>query len=160
MNYGANKNGDSAKFAGALWPFCQGGGANCVTFSYFFNHKFTDLPASPGDGNGEDIVGSLRSKGAKTGTTPKLYATFSWDNDTYGHTGIVLGISGDQVIVGHASCGSGSPGAGDGTTLGKGAAIVRSGKANDKNVWLGQIPKEFAYPDSVKTSEIQKYISN
>lgn len=158
MNYGANKGGDSAKYAGALWPFCEGGGANCVTFSYFFNHKFTNLPASPSDGNGENIVDSLRSKGAKTGNVPKVFSTFSWES-SYGHTGIVLGIHGDQVIVGQASCSSGSPGAGDGTTLGKGAAIIRVGKANDGNTWLGKVPTEFAYPDKVDTAKIEAYVN-
>jgi hypothetical protein len=161
INYGANKGGISEKIAGALWPMCNGGGSNCVTFSYFFNHGFTDLPAAPNDGNGVRIVSSLKAKGAKTGTVPKPFATFSHGaGSSAGHTGIVLGVHGDTVIVGQASCSSPGIGAGDGITQGLGSAVIVVGKKNDPRVYWGAVPTEFAYPDKVDTQAIEKFIGS
>ena len=158
-NYGANRGGDSERTMGSsYWDACEGGGANCVSFSRFFINKFTGVTAPTPMGNGEAVVQNLGKAGVKTGSKPQLYAVFSWDNGGYGHTGVVLGMQGDQIIVGHASCSSGSPGEGDGVTLGKGAAIVRSGKISDPSVWLGTVPTEYAYPSGVDVGEIQKYI--
>lgn len=157
MRYGENVNGFSAKQSGSLWGYCGGGGSNCVTFSYFFNHTFTDLPAATGDGNGVAIVNSLRGKGASGGNTPRVFATFSWDN----HTGIVLGIHGDQIIVGHASCQRGKAGIrgkGDGTLSGGGSGFVITGSLKDNKAFRNKTPTGFAYPDKVDTAAIQEFI--
>ncbi len=164
-NYGANKNGYSRKMAGpAYWAYCGGHGSNCVTFSKFFNAAFTDIPTTGRMGNGVDVVKNMRAKGAKTGSEPKAFATFSWGDGGAGHTGIVLGVHGDTVIVGQASCSAGTQkgakGAGSGTKWGDGAAYVMIGKKNDPKVWQGVVPKEFAYPSSVDTAKIQKFIAD
>ena len=162
MNYGENKNNVSAEATGAdLWNACLGGGANCVTFAYFFNHKFTDLPAAPNDGNGADIVKSLQAKGADSGSEPKVFSTFSWSNGGYGHVGIVLGIHGDQVITAHAACMLSSPGKGDGTSL-SGAARIIIGTKDDQKTWGGggKVATEFAYPKNVDSKAIEDFINN
>ena len=156
--YGENVNGFSAKQSGALWDACNGGGSNCVTFSYFFNNTFTDLPAGMKDGNGEAIVGTLRSKGADGGSTPKVFSTFSWSGGTYGHTGIVLGIQGNEIIVGHASCSNPDRGEGDGTYGGGGSGFVLTGTLDDNDAFWGTEPSGFAYPGTVDTQAIQEFI--
>lgn len=163
INYGANKDNFTANTLGKdLWEMCNGGGSNCVSFSYFFNKAFTNLPAGPGDGHGANIVKALAAKGAKTGTEPKVFSTFSWSGGEqgYGHTGIVLGIHGDEYIVGHASCGNQGIGPGDGHTFGKygGSAIIMVGKKDNPKIWFDKIPTEFAYPDNVDTAKISKFI--
>lgn len=162
MNYGENKNNVSAEATGAdLWNACLGGGANCVTFAYFFNHKFTDLPAKPNDGNGQDIVNSLRASGADGGSEPKVFSTFSWKKGAYGHVGIVLGIHGDQIITAHAACMLSSPGKGDGTSL-SGAARIIVGTRDDQKTWGGggEVATEFAYPKNVDSKAIEDFINN
>lgn len=161
MAYGENKNNFSANNAGGLWGMCNGGGSNCVTFSYFFNNAFTDLPVSEGDGNGDDIVNTLKAKGASTGTEPKVFSTFSLKNGEFGHTGIVLGKKTDGTyIVGHASCSHQGIGKGDGTYNGMGAGFVEIGKADDGNTWLsGVIPYGFAYPKKVDTEKIKQFLN-
>lgn len=161
MAYGENKNNFSANHTGSLWGFCNGGGSNCVTFSYFFNNAFTDLPADPGDGNGMDIVQSLAAKGASTGSEPRIFSTFSLDaNNGVGHTGIVLGKTKDgSLIVGHASCSHMGIGKGDGTYEGGGAGFIMIGKPGDGNTWLsGIVAKEFAYPGKVDVEKIKQFI--
>lgn len=154
MRYGENVNGFSKKQSAGLWNMCNGGGSNCVTFSYFFNHTFTDLPAATNDGNGVAIVGSLVGKGASGGTTPKVFATFSWNN----HTGIVLGIHGDDIIVGHASCSNKGIGKGNGTYAGGGSGFVMTGKLSNNKAFWGTRPTGFAYPNNVDTAAIQEFI--
>ncbi len=159
MNYGENKNNVSSDATGALWPMCLGGGANCVTFAYFFNHKFTDLPAGTGDGDGAQIVSSLKAKGADSGSEPKVFSTFSWANGGYGHVGVVLGIHGDQIITGHANCFLSSPGKGDGYSL-AGAAQIKIGKKDDPATWGGTMPSGFAYPKNVDTNAIEAFVNS
>lgn len=159
MNYGENKNNVSSNATGELWGYCRGGGANCVTFAYFFNNLFTDLPAGKGDGNGEAIVKSLMAKGAKGGSEPKVFSTFSWGNGGYGHVGIVLGIHGDQIITGHANCNLSNPGKGDGYSL-SGAAQIKIGTRDNPATWGGTMPTGFAYPDKVDTTAIEEFIGN
>lgn len=157
--YGENVNGFSAKMSAGFWNMCNGHGSNCVTFSYFFNKTFTDLPAAPGDGNGFKIVSSLRGKGADGGLEPKVFSTFSWSKGEYGHTGIVLGIHGDEIIVGHASCSSRGAGKGDGTINGGGSGFVLRGKLSDNKAFWGTKPTGFAYPKKVDTDKINQFIS-
>lgn len=165
MNYGKNPNNFSSDAVGSeMWTICGGPGSNCVTFSFFFNKMFTDLPAASGDGNGDQIVGSLMGKGAKGGSEPKPFSTFSASGmgGTYGvHTGIVLGIHGDTIITGHASCTLGNQGVtgeGDGS-YGSGAGYIRVGKIGDNEVYGGVAPSGFAYPDNVDMEKIQQFLA-
>lgn len=161
MNYGANRGGDSAKYTYGNWDNCNGGGSNCVTFSQFFLNKFTSEGQLHTMGNGEAVVGNLSKKGVPTGKTPRVYAVFSWDNGGYGHTGVVLGVRGDTVIVGHASCGHDGIGKGDGTYAGGGSGFIKVGKISNSSVWLGHDISgiTFAYPRNVDTAKIQEYIN-
>ena len=158
MNYGENKNDSSKAAAGAAsWNLCNGGGSNCVTFSQFFLNKFAGINDF-GLPDGRAVVRHLGSKGMSTGSEPRLYATFSWTGGEYGHTGIVLGIHGDTIIVGHASCSNNGTGRGDGTSL-AGAGFIRVGKKDDSRTWYGKVPTEFAYPENVDTQAIEQYLS-
>jgi len=164
MRYGENINNDSVTAMNAS-PFgtpgsgCAGGAlSNCVSFSAFFMNKFSDTLHR--GGNGSDVVANLSAAGVPTGSEPQVYSVFSWDNGGYGHTGVVLGIHGDTIIVGHASCSGRGTGAGDGTSSGGGAGFIFIGKADDSFVWFGQVPTEFAYLENVDTDELTRYINN
>ena len=159
MNYGENKNNESRKAMGDyLWNTCNGGGSNCVSFSVFFLEKFTSTKNLGTTGNGEHVVKHLRNaRKLPTGKTPKVGAVFSWSGGRYGHTGVVLGIQGDNVIVGHASCGNSGKGRGDGTQRGGGSGFILTGKVNDPKTWLGHLPDEFAYPE-VDMSAVASYV--
>lgn len=158
MNYGENKNDSSKESAGATsWNRCNGGGSNCVTFSQFFLNKFAGL-SDFGLPDGSAVVRHLGSKGMATGSEPRLYATFSWSGGDYGHTGIVLGIHGDTIIVGHASCSSSGIGKGDGVSR-AGSGFIRVGKADSTSTWYGTVPTEFAYPSDVDVQAIEQYLS-
>lgn len=89
---------------------------NCVALSRYFIYKYlNDAPdgAYENLGNGNQVVGSLADLGFKTGTEPRPYAIFSWDNGGYGHTGVVLGvIDKDTFITGESSCTDGNAGTG------------------------------------------------
>lgn len=164
MNYGKNPNNFSSKAAGAnMWNLCQGNGANCVTFSAFFMTAFTELTPSPSDGrwgNGNDVVSRQAAKGVETGTTPRPFAVFSYNYEDLGHTGIVLGIHGDTVIVGHASCGRGGKGEGDSTKEGTGAGYVLVSKL-DNLAGAFQVTDglKFAYPKDVDTNKINEFLN-
>jgi hypothetical protein len=163
MNYGADNGGSSTKavLAGPGTPSsgCAGGLlSNCTSFSAFFVNKFTSDKFQ--GGNGGEVVKNLGAAGVPTGSTPKVYAVFSWGGSTsVGHTGVILGIHGDTVIVGEASCSSGGVGAGDGITYGKGAAVIVTGKINDSKPYFGRVPTEFAYPRDVNVEALQEYIN-
>lgn len=163
MNYGDNRNGDSvtAMNAGPGKPGtgCNGGPlSNCVSFSAFFINKFTDLRYQGGNGN--DVVDRLAAAGATTGNEPRLYAVFSNGFGTSaGHTGIILGIQGDTLIVGHASCSHPGSGRGDGTREGGGAGYVITGTI-DAGALLYTDQPLFAYPSEVDVQAIQAYINS
>lgn len=163
MNYGADKGGDSTKavLAGPGTPSsgCAGGLlSNCTSFSAFFVNKFTSDKFQGGAGS--EVVGNLGAAGVPTGNKPKVYSVFSTGSTSGdGHTGVILGIHGDTVIVGQASCSSTGSGAGDGTTYNKGAAIIRVGKINDGSAYFGTVPTKFAYPRNVDVDAIQEYIN-
>jgi surface antigen len=164
MNYGANKNNDTAQTIGSsYWADCSPGGkgSNCVSFSRFFINKFSNKPAPTPMGDGKNVVSNMAAAGFKTGSKPKPYAIFSWSNSGYGHTGVVLGIHGDTIIVGHASCTrgrNGISGRGDGTEGGGGSAFIMIGKLNSNSAFWGTKPSGFAYPD-VDVNKIQDYVN-
>ncbi len=160
-NYGADRGGDSSKFvrAGTGQPSaeCNGGLlSNCTSFSAFFINKFTSADFKGGDGLA--VVGNLASSVPK-GNRPKVWAVFSMGTSGNGHTGVVLGIHGNTIIVGHASCGSSGHGEGDGTLEGGGAGFIRIGKlGGSPNPWYSSgSPTQFAYPP-VDEGKIQNYI--
>lgn len=161
MNYGENKNNDSVTAmnlgTGKPGTTCKGGPlSNCVSFSAFFMNKFTDLKHRGGNGN--EVVDNLAAAGAKTGNQPRLYAVFSNGMSTEaGHTGVVLGIQGDKLIVGHASCSSPGTGRGNGLQEGGGAGFVKVGTIDSGSLIYKDKPI-FAYPENVDTKAIQSYI--
>lgn len=172
MRYGENVNGFSQKMANKSgynsWGECGGNGANCVTFSQFFNTAFTDMPVF-GYNNGYKVVSGLANHGVTTGSEPKLFATFSAEPtpfDGYGHTGIILGIQGDTLIIGQANCFDGrgqngrpvSKGAGDGTREGRGSGFVMTGVITANVAYMGENPTGFAYPNTVDTAAILEFI--
>ncbi len=80
---------------------------NCVSFTKWFVYNYVNIPSGYEiSGNGGDVVDNMGASGNfKTGTEPRPYAVFSWKNDSYGHTGIVLGVNDDGTfIVGESSC--------------------------------------------------------
>jgi hypothetical protein len=78
--------------------------ANCVAFSRYFLHDFTTKPPQGATGNGGEVVGTLAKWGFETGKEPRPYAIFSVPGSPYGHTGVVLGLDGDEMIIGEANC--------------------------------------------------------
>ena len=162
MNYGANRDGDSAEQTGANWDNCNGGGSNCVTFSQFFFNKFSTEDYRGTMGDGKDVVGNMMADGIPTGNQIRLFSIFSMGGGGgYGHTGVVLGIHGDTIIVGHASCGNPGIGEGDGTLEGGGSGFIKVGKITESTAWYaGSIPTQFAYPRGLDTSKIQEYINS
>lgn len=80
---------------------------NCVGFSAYFTYKFTSFKQYA-PGNGIETAASLaKLTGRSTTGTPTPYSVFSeTTGDPAGHTGVVLGIQGDQAIIGEASCGT------------------------------------------------------
>jgi hypothetical protein len=82
--------------------------ANCVAVSVYFIQNYTTLDhvALP---NGGSVVETLIQHGfTDGGHTPQPYAIFSTNRygGTAGHTGVVLGIDGDNVIIFEEGCGS------------------------------------------------------
>ena len=172
MNYGANKNNTTKDILMSSGNYWTGGGSynygsNCVSFTRFFLMKFTNTTISGSMGNGDDVVKNLAARGMPTGTEPKVYAVFSTpatSDNPYGHTGIVLGIQGDTIIVGHASYGrsaDGVQGAGDGTSSGSGVAFIKVGTfSGNPNIWWDSgRPVTFAYPTTVDTKAIETYLT-
>jgi len=166
MNYGANRGGDTERTIGAsYWADCSPGsqGSNCVSFSRFFINKFTSTNAPTPMGNGVDVVNHLKDVGVPTGTKPKLYSIFSMGSSvSAGHTGVVLGIHGDTIIVGHASCTRGElgiGGEGNGTIDGDGSGFILVGSISKKTgFYASGWPTQFAYP-TADVNKIQDYIN-
>ncbi len=160
MKYGENIGNDSitAIRSGVGRPAedCNGGAlSNCTSFSAFFLNKFTDLKYQGGNGN--EVVKNLEKAGAKSGIEPQVYSVFSNGKSSgAGHTGIILGKDGDNWIVGHASCSSPGSGKGDGTEDGGGAGWVEVGPLPSALLYSDQAT--YAYPGTIKTTEIQSYI--
>ncbi|MGH3999889.1 MAG: phage tail tip lysozyme [Pseudonocardiaceae bacterium] len=76
--------------------------ANCKSFSTYFMNKYTSFGQyAPGDGM--DTAGSIaRMTGKTTSKTPSVYSVFSSGSSAPGHTGVVLGVQGDTLIIGEA----------------------------------------------------------
>jgi surface antigen len=185
MRYGENRNNDTiaavaeakARGGGSPGTGCSGSGSsakcftdscqpkpnndgtsNCTFLSAFFLAKFTDDVYRGGDGS--QVVNKLREAGVPTGSEPKPFAIFSWKNDGYGHTGVVLGIHGDDIIVGHASCSNPGLGKGDGTREGGGSGFIETGKLSDNVAFWGGTPTGFAYPNNIDIKAIEDYIND
>lgn len=87
---------------------CSGGKAdNCVGFTWYFMHKFTSVKGYA-SGNGIDTAAAIaKLTDRATSNVPAAYSVFSQKTSApEGHTGIILGIEGDQAIIGEASCGT------------------------------------------------------
>lgn len=80
---------------------------NCVGFDTYFMNKYTtfDRYAS---GNGIDQAASIaRETGKTTSKTPTVYSIASGPGTgSAGHVMVILGIQGDQAIIGEAACGT------------------------------------------------------
>ncbi len=88
---------------------CKDGAMNnCVGFSQWFLNRYTSIKGAPNwkstaPGNG--MVSRLSDFGLKTGNEPRPYAIFS--EHPANHTGVVMGVKGDNVIICEAGCGPG-----------------------------------------------------
>ena len=85
---------------------------NCVSMSRWFTNEFTD--ATFGEGNGKDVAANLRtSAGLEVGSDPQPWSIFGItkgitvcpDGFLCGHTGVVVGVHGDKVIIIEAAWG-------------------------------------------------------
>ena len=78
---------------------------NCVAFSGWFVANLTDLTggdtSNPTSGDGREVAQNLAAKyNLESGTTPKPWSVFSstvFHGDN--HTGVVVGVEGDQIIT-------------------------------------------------------------
>jgi len=78
---------------------------NCVGFSTYFVNKYTSFQQYA-RGDGKDTAGSMASMmGKVVSNTPTAYSVASGGSG-FGHTFVVLGIQGDQAVIGEAICGS------------------------------------------------------
>ncbi len=85
---------------------------NCVAFVKYYVKEKTGVTMSS-LGNGSAVAGNLISRGwTNGGHTPKPGAVFSTGNGSTicgggvlcGHTGVVIGISGDSIYIAEAGC--------------------------------------------------------
>lgn len=94
---------------------CAGGSFyNCVAFSQYFIAVNTSTGPAGGLPDGKNVVGRLIDNGLATngGNTPKPYAIFSRQSGGkgHGHTGVVLGVTDTDIIIGEADCYGGENG--------------------------------------------------
>lgn len=84
---------------------------NCVGFSTYFVNKYTSFQQYA-PGNGKDTAGSMAQMMGKPLTKiPTAYSVGSTGiTSADGHTFVVLGIQGDQAIIGQAACGTNGAG--------------------------------------------------
>ncbi|MFI9629331.1 phage tail tip lysozyme [Streptomyces sp. NPDC052042] len=77
--------------------------ANCVSFSTYFVNKYTTYQHYP-YGNGIDTAYTIAAEmGKRMSSTPTPYSVGSGPgSSSAGHTFVVLGVQGDQVILGEA----------------------------------------------------------
>jgi len=80
---------------------------NCVGFTTYFVNKYTSFQQYA-MGNGIDTAGSMaRMTGKTLSQTPTVYSVASGPGSgSAGHTFVVLGIEGDQAVIGEAACGT------------------------------------------------------
>lgn len=94
--------------------FADGGGPakcngsyvqNCTSFSWYFVHKYAQWDKGYASNNGKDtarVMAQLLATNASG--TPTPYSVFSHGNSSAaGHTGIVLGVDGDRILIGEAA---------------------------------------------------------
>lgn len=76
---------------------------NCVSFSTYFVNKYTTYQSYP-MGHGYKTAYTIAAEtGKQMSTTPTPYSVGSGPSSSqYGHTLVVLGVNGDQVILGEA----------------------------------------------------------
>ncbi len=102
------KNGETRSWSNS----CESNGIkgvlkNCVSFTKWFVYNYVNIPSGfEITGDGGQVVDNMSASGYfKTGTEPRPYAVFSYKNDNYGHTGIVLGVNDDGTfVVGESGC--------------------------------------------------------
>lgn len=85
---------------------CAGGiSDNCVGFSTYFVNKYTSFQRYA-SGHGVDTASSMANlMGKETTQVPTAYSVASGPGSSgYGHTFVVLGIHGDQAVIGEAAC--------------------------------------------------------
>lgn len=80
---------------------------NCVGFSTYFVNKYTSFQQYA-PGNGIDTAGSMANlMNKETTKVPTAYSVASGPGSgAEGHTFVVLGIEGDQAVIGEAACGT------------------------------------------------------
>ncbi|WP_433855079.1 phage tail tip lysozyme [Streptomyces kronopolitis] len=76
---------------------------NCTSFSTYFVNKYTTFQTYPA-GDGKRTAYTIAEEtGKKMQSTPVPYSVGSWPGHSpVGHTLVVLGVQGDEVIVGEA----------------------------------------------------------
>lgn len=85
---------------------------NCVGFSTWFFNMYTTIKSYPSGDGRQTAEGVAAHTGVKPTKTPTVYSVFSVPGfvpnytSEYGHTGVVLGIEKDKLIIGEANCGS------------------------------------------------------
>lgn len=100
----------SDQFDESKWNLSLSTRWNCVSMSAWFVQQFTSIGyyvPPDGWGNGKDVVNNLKiNKGIQTGTEPRPFSIFSvtqgvtdCGNVKCGHTGVVLGVDGDDIMV-------------------------------------------------------------
>lgn len=96
---------NSPAVSGSGLPY---GKENCVSFSAWFVHYFTDISpdnVNPTRGNGLDVAGNLKiDYNLDGGDTPQAYSVFSNPtgvkvNGSSNHTGIIVGIEDDGTVI-------------------------------------------------------------
>lgn len=98
---------DSKYGAGGPGDCGYGKADNCVGFDTYFMNKYTTFDQYA-VGNGIDQAASIaRMTGKTTSKTPTVYSIASGPGTgSAGHVMVILGIQGDQAIIGEAACGT------------------------------------------------------
>ncbi|MEN2740654.1 hypothetical protein ABCS02_22905 [Microbacterium sp. X-17] len=90
---------------------CGSGGTvdkldNCVGFVTYFMNVYTSFNRYVIANGGQEAANMAAVLQRKTSSSPSVYSVgSSWGTSADGHTFVVLGIHGDQAIVGEAACG-------------------------------------------------------
>lgn len=98
---------DSRYGAGGPGDCGFGKADNCVGFDTYFMNKYTSFQQYA-PGNGIDQAASIAKMTGKTlSKTPSVYSIASGPGTgAAGHVMVILGIQGDQAIIGEAACGT------------------------------------------------------
>lgn len=103
---------------------------NCVAFVRWFTKEYYNYNLPKGSGNGWAVAGYITN--GKPHSVPKAGAVFSWSNSGAGHTGVVLGVDGENLIIGEAS-------------YNNGWVHVKNVNINDTKGW------RYAYPEDMRS---------